>query len=150
MKGWKFLSVAIATGLVAACGSNGETQKAEPSASADETKAAAETEPELTGIAKQGKVAFLKCRSCHTVKKDDVHLTGPNLHGLIGATAGKKDGYIFSESLGSSTIIWNDENLDKWIEAPRTLLPGNKMVFAGIPKKEEREALIAYLKGVTQ
>lgn len=153
MKVWKFASVAVAAALLAACGSNTDTQETEngnTSADPNETAPTDVAEPALEGIAKQGKVAFLKCRSCHTVKNDDVHLTGPNLHGLVGVTAGKKEGYAYTEALKSSNIVWNDANLDKWLEKPRDVVPGNKMVFAGIPKKEEREALIAYLKEVTK
>lgn len=153
MQGKKFLVVVAAASLTAACGSNEAAQNVDdkdvPGATGEPTMPV-KAEPELSGIAKQGKIAFLKCRSCHTVQKGDVHLTGPNLNGLIGSTAGKKNGYVFSAALASSTIVWNDETLDKWIEQPRGLMSGNKMVFAGIPQKEEREALIAYLKEVTQ
>ncbi|MEP2380295.1 c-type cytochrome, partial [Parasphingorhabdus sp.] len=114
-------------------------------------KTAPETpEIELSALAKKGKIAFLKCRSCHTVKQGEPHLTGPNLHGFYDTKAGTRDGYVYSEALLASGISWNDAALDSWIEKPTTAIPGTKMVFAGITNKEERDALVAYMREVTQ
>jgi cytochrome c len=36
--------------------------------------------------------------------------------------------------------------LDRWLTDPAALVPGTKMAFAGLPKPEDRSAIIAYLK----
>ena len=105
---------------------------------------------ELSELAQKGKRVYLRCQACHRVEVDGPHLVGPNLHGLIGATAGVKEGYVFSERLSGSGLVWDEDTLDQWIEAPQSLVPGTKMAFPGLPKKEDRAAVIQYLKEVTK
>lgn len=101
-------------------------------------------------LLKKGKIVFLRCRSCHTLEEGGPHLTGPNLHGLFGAAAGEKEGYAFSDTLKESDVVWDADTLDPWIKQPNSFIKGSRMVFAGLPKEEDREALIAYLMQETQ
>ncbi len=101
--------------------------------------------PEEVAMLKRGKIVFLRCRSCHTLKENAPHLTGPNLHDLMGATVGKKEGYKFSDPMAASDLVWNAETLNEWLLSPAGFIPGNRMVFAGLPKEKDRAALIAYL-----
>lgn len=101
-------------------------------------------------LLKRGKIVFLRCRSCHTTNDGGRHLTGPNLNGLLGAKAGVKEGYAFSEALKSSGVVWNEETLDAWLASPGKFVAGNRMVFAGLPRENDRQALIAYLKQETE
>jgi len=98
----------------------------------------------------KGAILYLRCRSCHTLERDGVHLIGPNLNGFMGAAAASKDGYAFSEALAESGIVWSEETLDRWLENPSALVPGNRMVFAGLPNEADRLALIAYLAEQTR
>jgi len=151
--------------ILSACGGSDQTSPDPLSASAEDTApadsapvvesqtaeevsneaAALSTSVEEDPIMRKGKIAFLRCRSCHTLEKDGAHLTGPNLNGFFGAPAGAKEGYYFSDALIEKNIVWNEETLDAWIENPSAYVPGNRMVFAGLRKPEDREALIAYL-----
>ena len=138
--------------LLAGCAGGGEEQTNESSTSAEAPvqKAPQDDELALSDLAKKGKVAFLKCRSCHLLNEGDPHLTGPNLHGFYDVEAGTRDGYVYSDALKNSGIVWNAEMLDGWLEKPTQSIPGTKMVFAGLANKAEREALIAYLQEATQ
>lgn len=99
---------------------------------------------------KLGQRVFLMCRSCHSTEKDGRHKVGPNLNGLFGAKAGAKEGFKYSDVVKNSGIVWSDETINEWLVKPKDFLPGNKMAFAGVPKPEDRKALIAYLKAQTK
>jgi cytochrome c len=60
--------------------------------------------------------------------------------------AGSLPGYSYSAALKSSTLVWDEATLDRWLTNPAALVPGTAMAFAGLPKPEDRAALIAYLK----
>ena len=54
-------------------------------------------------------------------------------------------GYNYSDAFSKSEIVWTKENLDLWLEKPYEIIPGNKMVFSGMRKQEDRNDLIAYV-----
>ena len=146
------ISLLASTVLLSACGGAPDEANDDSAVTTAEAPApdAADPAPAATGGPDKGKIAFLRCQSCHTLQEGGPHLTGPNLHGLFGATAGEKEGYAFSEALAGSGIVWTAETLDAWIEAPRDVVPGNKMAFAGLPEAEQRAALIEYLERETR
>ena len=93
-----------------------------------------------------GRRVFARCRSCHKINEGGSNMTGPNLHGVFGRTAGGLEGYNYSTALREAGFVWNGERLDHWLENPRTFLKGTKMSFAGIPDATDRRDVIAFLK----
>ena len=96
-----------------------------------------------------GKKIFLQCATCHTITKGGKDMTGPNLHGVIGRKAGAKPGYTYSAAMkayGASGIVWSEQTLDVYLAAPQKVVKGTKMGFVGLPKPDQRKALIAYVK----
>jgi cytochrome c len=45
----------------------------------------------------------------------------------------------------NSGIVWSNDTLNAYIKAPQTVVPGNRMPFAGLPNDTQRADLIAYL-----
>lgn len=43
------------------------------------------------------------------------------------------------------SVQWDEKSLDEYLEQPKKIIPGTKMVFAGLKKPEERKDIIAYL-----
>jgi cytochrome c len=93
-----------------------------------------------------GQRLFLRCASCHDVSGSDVARIGPSLKGVVGRKAGSLPGYAYSPAMKSADFTWDDAMLDRWLTDPAALVPGTKMAFAGLPKAEDRSAVIAYLK----
>lgn len=93
-----------------------------------------------------GRRVFARCRSCHTVTEGGPNMTGPNLYGVFGRTAGGQPKFNYSPAVKEAGFVWNGEHLDHWLENPRTFLRGTKMSFAGLPDATDRRDVIAWLK----
>jgi cytochrome c len=93
-----------------------------------------------------GKLAFNgSCRTCHSLKEGDNRL-GPNLHSIIGRKAGSEE-YGYSPALQSSEMIWDAETLDRFIENPDAVIPGNNMKpYGGISDEQTRAEIVSYLE----
>lgn len=105
--------------------------------------AVAQTKP--AGAA-AGKLVFMRCMACHSVEKGGPNKVGPNLSGVVGRKAAAVAGYRYSPALTGAKLTWTEAQLDKWLTRPAGLVPGTSMVFAGLPKPEDRANVIAYLK----
>jgi cytochrome c len=92
-----------------------------------------------------GAELWASCQACHSLKADEAHRVGPNLHGLFGRHAGAAEGFRYSEALDSAGFVWTPDQLDAWLSNPRGFLPGNRMTFSGLRQAEDRRDLIAYL-----
>lgn len=84
------------------------------------------------------------CTSCHSVQKGK-NQVGPSLSGIVGRKAGTVEGFKYSDVNAKSGVMWDEAQLDKYLTDPKAYMPGNKMVFNGVKKDEERKNLIAYL-----
>jgi len=93
----------------------------------------------------QGKAVFARCAICHNVEKDGGNGVGPNLFGVVGRKAASVDGFNYSGPLKASGVVWNDDNLSKWVAGPAKMIPGTKMAFGGIASKTQIADVVAYL-----
>lgn len=92
-----------------------------------------------------GKEVFARrCTGCHAI---DSEKEGPRLRGVVGRRAGSVPGFQYSDALHNSGIVWSESLLNKWLEGPQGLVPGNDMGFK-VPNPDERTALVAYLQSL--
>jgi cytochrome c len=93
--------------------------------------------------ADSGKEIFEKrCTGCHSM---DSHKIGPRLAGIYGKKAASQSSFPYSDPLKKSGIVWNDQNLEKWLANPEALVPNNDMEFQ-VNDATERAAIIEFLK----
>jgi cytochrome c len=93
-----------------------------------------------------GEKSFLKCKACHQIGEGARNGVGPNLNGLIGRKSGSVEGYSYSEANKNSGLTWDEDTFREYIKNPKAKISGTKMIFAGIPKDDEIDNLIAYFK----
>lgn len=101
------------------------------------------------GDARQGQRVFNKCKACHSLVEGQKRI-GPSLYGLFGRKSGTLPGFSFSSAMKEAAVVWNEKTLYAYLAKPREFMPGTRMAFAGLPKEQEREDLIAYLKEATR
>ena len=75
-----------------------------------------------------------------------MRLIGPNLYGVVGRPAASIEGFVYSPAMQKSGIVWDEMTLDRYIEKPMDVVPGNRMSFVGEPDAGKRAAIIALLK----
>lgn len=151
-----FIRISLVTCLLLliSCGEKKDTGKTKVSFNTKKESVARKKEGITSTIPqssnKLGRRVFLLCAACHNVVKGEPHKVGPNLNGFFGSKAGSKTDFVYSEALKNKNIIWSEETLRAWLENPAGYVPGTKMAFVGVTKKEQQDALIAYLDEVTQ
>ncbi|WP_072376748.1 cytochrome c family protein [Hyphomicrobium sp. NDB2Meth4] len=96
--------------------------------------------------AEAGKKLWNKCAPCHAIGPGAKNKVGPELNGLLGRPAASVEGFAYSDALKKSGITWDDEKLHKWLENPKALVPGTKMLFPGVKDETQRDDIIAYIE----
>ena len=119
----------ILLGLLAACGEDGP-----------DAWARGHEDPAV----RRGLEVFARCAACHDLYQPENHV-GPHLVDVVGRAAGAVTTFRYSDALANSGLIWTEENLARYLAAPRSFIPGNRMSFAGIRHPDELDAIVAYL-----
>lgn len=100
----------------------------------------------FVGDAEAGATVFKRCMACHKVGPDAMKGVGPVLNGVVGRAAATYPDYSYSAAMKNSGLIWDEATLTTYLQAPRKLVPGTKMTFAGLKKQQEIADVIDYLK----
>ncbi len=95
--------------------------------------------------ATSGEKLFVRnCSICHSPKPGK-NLVGPSLFSVINRHSGQVAGFHYSDANRNSGLTWNVATLDRYLTAPRELVPGTKMTFPGLKDPKQRADVIAYL-----
>ncbi|MEL7260948.1 MAG: c-type cytochrome, partial [Pseudomonadota bacterium] len=91
---------------------------------------------------------FRQCSACHKLE-DGANGTGPHLYGVVGRDIGAVADYgSYSGALSEVAEVWTPENLNGFLESPRSWAPGTSMGYNGLRDIEDRANLIAYLDSI--
>jgi cytochrome c oxidase assembly protein Cox11 len=102
-------------------------------------------DPHAAPDAGRGHALFAeRCSACHA---PDRNMAGPMLGGVFGRHAGTAANYPYSTALHQSKLVWDVDNLDRWLTDPQALVPGAKMPVRVLDANTRRD-LIAYLREI--
>jgi hypothetical protein len=73
-------------------------------------------------------------------------LIGPSLFGVVNRPAGHEPGFHYSEANKNSGLTWDPATLDRYLAAPRQVVPGTFMTFPGLKDPSQRAEVIAFLE----
>lgn len=82
--------------------------------------------------------------ACHGMAKDAAPSIGPNLWNVTGRKAGAAD-YVYSPAMKAYGQTWAAANLQAFIQAPATVVPGTAMAYPGVPDPTTAKAIVDYL-----
>lgn len=100
-----------------------------------------------TASAEKGEATAKQCQACHTFEKGGPNRVGPNLWGVVGDERGKgRNGFNFSAAMKAKGGEWTFDELNKFLENPRSYIPGTNMTFAGLSRASQRADVIAFLR----
>jgi cytochrome c len=99
---------------------------------------------------KAGEAVFKKCQACHTAEKGGPNKTGPDLWGIVNRPIASHEGFAYSAGMKEfsqgGSQMWDYDHLNGFLTNPKGYVKGTAMTFAGLKKAEDRAAVIAYLR----
>lgn len=110
--------------------------------------ASAQAAPANKALAAKGQPIFAaQCGICHGIAAGATGI-GPSLHGVVGRKAGSLAGYNYSSAMKATAYNWTPTHLKTYLAAPSSVIPNNKMPYAGLKNPAQLAAVIAYLESL--
>lgn len=95
----------------------------------------------------RGEQLFRACAACHTVNKGGPHGVGPNMWNVKQRGKAVIEEYAYSDALMEMQgQEWDYLAMQKFLWKPKWYVPGTKMNYIGLRKPEDRAAMLAYLR----
>lgn len=97
--------------------------------------------------AEKGKSIAKACAACHSYDKGGPNGVGPNLYNTVGNHKEHAAGFAYSGALAKAGgPNWTYAELNHFLFKPKAYAPDTKMTFVGLKKPEDRAAVIAFLR----
>lgn len=107
-----------------------------------QTSAHPPQQPMAGDPARGGRLYQSRCGACHSI---DANRIGPAHRGVFGRRVATAPGFHYSPALAARRFVWDEHNLDAWLQSPTRFVPGTAMGI-GVPDAQERTDIIAYLR----
>lgn len=97
-------------------------------------------------------LAVGRCGGCHTFTAGGETIVGPNLYDIVGRQVAAVEGFAYSQALRDlgADATWTFDRLDAFLAGPAVAVPGTRMGFAGLSDPDDRAAVIAYLRTLSE
>jgi cytochrome c len=100
---------------------------------------------EQVGDPRKGAALFAShCSECHSMKEGK-NKKGSSLYQVAGKTAAQTQGFVYSDALKESRLVWSNENLHRYLQNPKATVVGGKMKYEGMQSSTDRDDVISYL-----
>jgi cytochrome c2 len=100
--------------------------------------------------AEAGAAYAKRCGACHTFDAGGETKVGPNLWNVVNRPIASVPDFEYSDAMvafsENHTKVWDYDTLSLYLEDPKGVVPGTKMIFAGTKAEADRANLIAYLR----
>jgi cytochrome c2 len=86
-----------------------------------------------------------QCRACH-VADSTTNRVGPHIGDVVGRQSNSVEGFRYSGRLPD--VVWTLDELDRYLESPRSYAPGTSMAFNGLRSQQDRANVLAYIQSL--
>ncbi|MHC8306302.1 c-type cytochrome [Pseudomonas sp. PB3P13] len=93
-----------------------------------------------------GKLFKRICSGCHQVGESARASFGPQLNSIFGRASGSTSDYVYSDAMKGAGIVWTRETLTAYLEDPKAVVPGTRMIFWGMSDAQKIDDVLAYLE----
>jgi len=93
------------------------------------------------------------CQACHSFEQGGPNKVGPNLWDMVGGEIAAVDGFNYSQPMldyAGEHGTWTYDLLDAYLAAPMEVVPGTRMAYPGVKDDQQRAALVAYLRSLSE
>ena len=85
------------------------------------------------------------CGGCHQVGESARGSFGPQLNGIFGRPSASTRDYLYSDAMKAAGLVWTRDTLTAYLQDPKALVPGTRMIFWGLSDQDKIDDLLAYL-----
>ena len=94
----------------------------------------------------RGKKLSKACAACHSFNEGGSARIGPNLWNIVNRKKANVAGFSYSSAMVETGGTWGYDSLNGFLWKPKKYLAGTKMNYIGLKKPNDRAAMIAWLR----
>ena len=68
------------------------------------------------------------------------------MNSIFGRPSASTTDYQYSDAMRAANLVWSRETLTAYLQAPKKVVPGTRMIFWGLSDLEKIDNLLAYLQ----